>query len=173
MYTLIVLKYTAESNKKMFSKLKSVNCEDKYYFFCSTPVNQDPVCPQDHFSFKGECIYASNISATIQDSKHKCAQRGGILLPVKTKGMYEFIQRLSINRQFPDFHIGLNLTSGKFTDKSEYSHAVFDYNGEHSKIGDFPCTFIKKGIGYRPRGENCGRSLHYYCLWKGNYGDQY
>lgn len=145
-----------------------MSCDEKFNFFCSTPVQSGSVCPQDYYSYKGDCIYASRVAATVLDSKHKCGERGGILLPVKNKGLYEFIQKFSLKLQFPEFHNGLNFTSGEFSDKTVYSAELFDYNGEHSKIGDFPCTVFKKGIGYKVRGNNCS-ILHFYCLWKGNF----
>ena len=38
---------------KYCSRLRSVECTEKFHYFCSTPVFYKPRCPADHFYYKG------------------------------------------------------------------------------------------------------------------------
>ncbi len=38
---------------KYCSRLRSVECTEKFHYFCSTPVFYKPKCPADHFYHKG------------------------------------------------------------------------------------------------------------------------
>ena len=147
--------------------MKSVSCEEKHYFFCSTPKNPNFVCPEDHFSYKGKCLFKSNVSNSLSEAKHSCAQRGGIVLPLKTKGMYLLIKKYLIQENSGSIFIGLNMTAGEnmFTDKSLYTPQSYDYDGESSKLVGHPCAYLKKGIWFLPRGTPCEIQFEFICLW--------
>ena len=146
--------------------MRTVNCSEQYYFFCQG-IMQQP-CPLNHFLYKGKCIYQSYTSADIFDAKHSCASRGGIVLPIKTKGMYYFVQTYSSQPSMNGFYnllMGLNLTTNLYTDNTPYTSQSFDFDGQNVKFQGSPCVFLLEGIGYLPRGYDCTTQLQYFCLW--------
>ena len=152
-----------------FSKFKTVSCEELYYFHCSTPMNPDFLCPEDYFYYKGKCLFKSKETQSLSEAKHTCALRGGIVLPIKSKGMYLFLQKYLLKEQSDNLYLGLNLTNGVniFTDNSLYSPQSYDYEGDSVKLVGHSCAYLKKGIGYQPRGTPCHAKLEFLCLWTG------
>lgn len=130
-------------------------------------MNRNYICPEDHISYKGKCLYKSQDMHSLVEAKHACAIRGGIVLPVKTQGVYKFIQKYLIQQNSGDLIIGLNMTAGVdlFTDNSPYTAASYDYEGDGSKLVGSSCAFLKRGIKFKPRGTSCDEKFEYVCQW--------
>ena len=113
--------------------------------------------------FKGTTL------VSLKEAKLTCAERGGIVLPIKTKGMYRIIRQYSIAVNALDVFIGMNLTAdvGRYTDNEIYdSSSAYDFEGESNKFAESPCVYLKRGITYKTRGISCEKTLEFYCLWK-------
>ena len=164
--------YKYFKNINCFRAMKTVDCDEKHYFVCSAPINKKIVCPKDHFFYKGQCIFQSHEMVVLKEAKSACAGKGGIVLPIKTKGMYSIITQYSFSTNAPDMYAGMNLTSDVdlYTDNQIYEEAVsFDFDGESMKFKDFPCVYLKKGIKYKARGISCTIPMGFYCLWTRKY----
>ena len=153
----------------LFSLLKTVDCKEKFYFFCSTPSETKSICPEGHISYKGKCILYKNEMLTFKGAKHECAKHGGIVLPIKTKGMYEFIKNYSLKIKTGDIFIGFNLTVPQvYTDGTSYTNQSFKFDGDDTKLNGLACAFLKRGIKYLVRGAFCEEQYNFYCEWTGN-----
>ena len=130
-------------------------------------MNPNHVCPEDHISYKGKCLYKSKEKNLLADAKHSCAKRGGIVLPVKTKGMYQFIQNYLAQQDSGDVFLGMNMTGNisVFTDNSLYDSSSYDFEGDSLKLVGFPCAYLKRGIKFKPRGTSCEEQYEYVCQW--------
>ena len=63
---------------------------------------------------------------------------------------------------------GINLTTSKYTDDTEYNTESYDFDGDNVKFVGKNCVYAKRGIGFKTRGTECSDSLNYYCQWNGN-----
>lgn len=149
--------------------MNNVVCDEKKYFFCQTPKIYELSCPKYYFPYKGKCLYKSEFSGTLWENKEICALHGGIVLPIKTKGQFEFIKSHAKASLAGNIYLGMNNTDGKMmqTDKTEYTSASYDFNGDSVKFGRLQCVYLKKGIGYLPREDVCEKNYESYCQWIG------
>ena len=85
--------------------------------------------------------------APFKDAKHECAKSGGLVLPVKTKGIYELIKKYSQKIESGDVFIGFNLTFPPvYTDKTVFLNESFKFDGDDVKLNGYTCAFLKRGI---------------------------
>ena len=103
------------------------------------------------------------------EAKRLCAERGSIVLPVQSDGMYQFIKaQLVGSPSSNDLYLGMNLTSKRYTDNTPYNEESYDFQGQNSKFkAGHDCAYMKKGIGFIPRSTSCDKKFQFYCLWKG------
>ena len=148
-------------------KIKSVSCAGEFYFFCSTPMIPESICPKDFFNYKGDCIYKGTDSVEMTEAMNICAMKGSIVLPIKSEGMFKIAKKYSRSMNSLDLYIGMNLTSQLYTDNTDYTDKDYDFNGESSKFKKGDCVYLKKGIGYAPRSTKCDKKFQFFCLWKG------
>ena len=152
-----------------YRKLRTVDCEEKHYYVCSAPTENKLICPEDHFYYQGKCVFKGTAQVSLKEAKLTCAKRGGIVLPIKTKGMYRIIRQYSIAVDALDVFVGMNLTAdvGLYTDNEIYdASSSYDFEGDSIKFADSPCVYLKRGITYKTRGISCEKTLEFYCLWK-------
>ena len=114
------------------------------------------------------CLHKNTAKGTLAQNKEDCARRGGIVLPIKSMGLYEFIKLHAASIKAGDLYLGMNQTAGKMllTDQTEYTASSFDFNGDNTKFGGLQCVYLKRGIGFMPRETTCEEIKEAYCLWR-------
>lgn len=145
------------------------DCEQKKAFFCSVRQENTPKCPPNYFSFKEMCIYKNSNKTSFSESKEQCGQYGGIVLPIKTKGLFEFIKSHANALNSGSLYIGMNRTDGltRFTDFSEYNSSSFDLNGSDLVTENLQCVFLDSSDGFVAKQTDCENQFESYCLWQG------
>ena len=66
---------------------------------------------------------------------------------------------------------GINLTTSKYTDGTDYDSGSYDFEGDNVKFENKLCVYAKRGIGFKARGSDCTDYMNYYCLWNRKYFD--
>lgn len=111
-------------------------------------------------------------SETYQEGRETCASLGAILLPIKERQTYRFVMAWATDHQIQDIYIGMNfsrsLPTPLYSDGTTFTRGLsYEFDQEATKFGSKECVYLKKGIGYKPRSTDCGRSMNYFCLWRG------
>lgn len=145
------------------------DCKQKKPFFCSVRQETIPKCPPNYFSYKEMCIYKNSNKTSFLESKEQCGHYGGIVLPIQTKGLFEFIKHHAAFQNSSNLYIGMYRTNGltRFTDFSEYNSSSYDFNGSNLVMEDLPCVFLDNEDGFKAKQTECEHQFESYCLWKG------
>ncbi len=63
---------------------------------------------KEMFSFSGKCLYASKFQdrLNVSETKEFCAFRGGLIVPIKSVGLFNFLKAHATWNKMDDFHIG-------------------------------------------------------------------
>ena len=117
------------------------------------------------------CIFKSLNKGSFSQNKEGCAQHGGIVLPLKTKGLFEFIQHHAYMVNSSHFYIGMNRTNGitSYTDLSEYSSQSYNFNGIDLTKENLQCVYLNSSNGFSPMQTECEPEFESYCLWRSKY----
>ena len=115
------------------------------------------------------CIYKNSNKTSFSESKEQCGQYGGIVLPIKTKGLFEFIKVHADALNSGSLYIGMNRTDGltRFTDFSEYNSSSFDLNGSDLVSENLQCVFLDSSDDFVAKQTDCENQFESYCLWQG------
>ena len=65
--------------------------------------------------------------------------------------------------------LGINITTAKYSDGTDYNSDSYNFEGDNIKFLDKLCVYAKRGIGFKPRGSDCTDYMNYYCLWNRKY----
>ena len=152
---------------KIIFRVLNADCEEVKHFFCEVPKFEERICPREYFPYKGKCLHENKVQGTLWENKKSCAVKGGIVMPIKTKGAFEFIKEHAYSVKAGNIYLGMNNTHGKMiqTDRTEYTTSSYDFDGNNNKFGKLQCVYLKKGIKYLPRETTCDGVMESYCQW--------
>ena len=168
------------------------DCNMKHYFVCETqPLSQPPdyPCPSNYVPYKDMCLMPNPQRKTYDSAQVFCATRGGIILPVKDKGTFEFIKAWAPQSVRNDVWMGIrkkNVTrtyhkdgtvingATKYlveqtTDELMYSDGDgFDINSDYkleAPILRGECFALKSSDDMELRDYKCNREIGFICQW--------
>ena len=158
----------------MFRKLVLDDCDKKRNFICSTSradLAYKRSCPAGYRRYKKECIFISQELGNYKEKQVDCAAFGAILMPIKDKATYKFIQSLGQLKKYKDLYLGmnfsLNLDNPMYSDNTVFNRSIhFEFDSESSKFGAKECVYLKKGVSYKPRSIECDVPMQAICLWR-------
>ena len=65
---------------------------------------------------------------------------------------------------------GINMSTSLYSDSSPYVEGTsYNFEGDSVKFAGKECVYLKRGIGFKPRGTDCLDPMNYYCLWTRKY----
>ena len=94
----------------------SSDCNLKFYYVCeSQQLNEAPdnPCPNEYIAYKDKCLMPSPQRKTFDKATLFCATRGGIVLPIRDKGTFEFVRAWGPRAVRNDIWVGMR--KKKFT----------------------------------------------------------
>ena len=168
------------------------DCNLKHYFVCETKqLNHPPdyPCPSDYIPYKDMCLMPNPQRKTFDSAQVYCATRGGIILPVKDKGTFEFIKAWAPQSVRNDVWMGIrkqNVTRTyhkngivingatkylveQFSDELMYSDGKdFDINSDYkleAPILRGECFALKSSDDMELRDYKCNREIGFICQW--------
>jgi hypothetical protein len=134
------------------------------------------LCPKSFIRYKNDCYYHSSVVGDYNSSELNCAARGSRIIAIKDRATYQFIRMWAAQNKFGDFFLGLNYTTGnpdvpiRYSDGTQYNksiHFAFDESAE--KFGRKECSYMKKGVMYKPRDSSCLTEMDQICQWNSKY----
>ena len=151
------------------------DCTEKLPYVCLTPSldqQETQQCPKGFVPYKKAC-YARGRELTDYDGAEKnCAFNGSRVLAIRDRATYQFIRAFSVANKLLDIYLGINYTTGDPDNPSIYSDGTpFDkdtgyaFDGEREKFGSKNCTYLKKGVTYKPRDTDCTVMMDHICQW--------
>ena len=143
------------------------DCSKTKHFFCTIPQHADQVCPDNFFSYKDMCLSKTAAVSTYEQSKVSCSNTGSIVLPIKSEGLYKFIQLHAQSREASQIFLGMSTKNQitKYTDYSEFGANSFNFDVTPI-IYDDQCVILDNTKGFEPTEVDCNDSFEFYCLWK-------
>ena len=152
------------------------NCDLKLPYICMRPGlknRQQKLCPANFIAYKGSCYYHGSVPGDYHHCQEQCARVGARIVAIKERATYHFIRALAVAYKFGDFYLGLNFTVNRTDAKVIYSDGTpFDkstsyaFDDQSEKFGNKDCSYLKKGVAYKPRDADCQRAMHQVCQWK-------
>ena len=159
---------------------------------CETQqLNQPPdyPCPSDYIPYKDLCLMPNPQRKTFDQAQVYCATRGGIILPVKDRGTFDFIKAWAPQSVRNDVYMGMrkkNVTRSyhkdgivingatkylveTITDELVYSDGEeFDINSDYkleAPILRGECFALKSSEDMELRDYKCNREIGFICQW--------
>ena len=91
------------------------------------------------------------------------------MVAIKDRAVYDFIRAWAIANKFGDFSLGLSFTTNNTEIPATFQpfNKSIDYyfDDERDKFGHKECSYLKKGISYKPRDISCSELLEQVCQW--------
>ena len=112
------------------------------------------------------------------EAELNCAQKGAKLIVIKDRGTYQFLRAYAGSNRMDSIWLGMNFTSETknvsqenrtilYADGTEYLvNQSFAFDEESVKFGKKECSFLKRGVGHKPRDTDCVRPNEFICQWK-------
>ena len=114
------------------------------------------------------------------EAEMSCAFNGSRLLAIKDRATFEFIRAFAIANKIGDIFLGMNFTTGDPNNPIVYSDGTpfskdtsYAFDDEKEKFGTKNCTYLKKGISYKPRSTSCNVEMEHICQWNSKYNIRY
>ena len=166
--------------------VSSSDCSFKKHYVCETEkLDKAPAypCPNNFIPYKDRCLMPSPQRKTYDSAKVFCATKGGIILPIKDKGILEFIRAWGPRTVRNDLWVGLrkkNYTriydktstpalQESITDELAYSDGQsFDIDKNYkmeAKILRGECFALKSSSDMELRDYKCNREIGFVCEW--------
>ena len=166
--------------------VSSHDCNLKHHYVCETKQlleAPDYPCPKEYIPYKDKCLMPSPQRKTFDSARVFCATRGGIILPIKDKGTFEFIKAWGPQTVRNDVWMGLRQKNvnrtydkttapyllEKTTDELTYSDGeTFDIDNDYkleAKILRGECFALKSSAEMELRDEKCSREIGFICQW--------
>ena len=164
----------------------SSDCSLKHYYVCETQqLDQAPdyPCPRDYVPYKDECFMPNPQRKTYDSAQIYCATRGGIVLPIRDKGTFEFIKAWGPRAIRNDVWMGLRKKNYTrlydansdpplhqiITDELTYSDGQgFNIDNDYkleAKILRGECFSLKSSENMELRDYKCNREIGFICQW--------
>ena len=163
----------------IYRKLVNDRCDVKKAYVCMTvslETAHQQECPDGFIAYKSDCFYHSQLKADYKDGQVQCALRGSRIVAIKDRAVYDFIRAWAIANKFVDFYLGFNFTTinteitATYSDGKPFNKSIdYDFDGERDKFGHKECSYLKKGISYKPRDIPCSELLEQVCQWNRKY----
>jgi len=163
----------------IYRKLVNDKCDVKKAFICMTrslETAHQQECPDGFIAYKSDCFYHSQLKADYKDGQVQCALRGSRIVAIKDRAVYDFIRAWAITNKFGDFYLGFNFTTNSteitatYSDGKPFNKSIdYDFDDERDKFGHKECSYLKKGISYKPRDISCSELLEQVCQWNSKY----
>ena len=177
-----------ESESSGFAK--SADCSEQHYYICETQqLGQVPdyPCPKDYVPYKDECLMPNPRAETYDNAVLSCATKGGIVLPIRDKGIFAFARSFGKIKVRNDVWVGMRKKKvlrsydptksrpliEEITDDLTYSDGEnFDIeNGyktffETKSILRGECFGLKSSEEHQLRDYKCKKEAGFICQWQ-------
>ena len=151
------------------------DCKEKRSYICMTASLDQPhshQCPRGFVSYKKECYARGRTVANYDQAEESCAFNGSRMLAIKDRATYEFIRAFGISKKMGDIYLGMNYTTGEPENPIIYSDGTsfnkdtsYTFDDQKEKFGNKNCTYLKKGVSFKPRDTDCNTLMEHICQW--------
>ena len=162
------------------------DCTYKKHYVCETDqLNKAPSypCPTNYIPYKNMCLMPNPQRETYENAQVFCANRGGIVLPIRDRAQLEFIKAWGPRSIRNDIWVGLrkkrhmttydeNLTpplQEEISDELTYSNGelfdvLTDYKMEATILRG-ECFALRLSENMELRDMKCNRAIGFVCEW--------
>ena len=157
------------------------DCDIEKAYVCMKPslqTREQKLCPKNFMAYKGSCYYHGSIPGDYDHGEAECAKVGSRVVAIKERGTYQFIRAWASAYKFGDFYLGLNFTNNQtatdppvvYSDGTSFDKSVnYAFDDQSNKFGNKECSYLKKGVAYKPRDSECDAPMHQVCQWNRKY----
>ena len=157
------------------------DCKGKGSYVCMTPSldhdqPQNQLCPRGFVPYKKDCYARGRKLANYDEAEKSCAFNGSRILAIKDRATYEFIRAFSVSQRIGDIYLGMNFTTGDsenpiiYSDGTPFSRDTsYTFDDQKEKFGNKNCTYLKKGVTYKPRDTDCDVLMEHICQWNSKF----
>jgi hypothetical protein len=138
-------------------------------------TREQKLCPAKFIAYKGACYYHGTVPGDYDHGEFQCAKVGARMIALKERATYQFIRAWASANRFGDFYLGLNftlnatdpnMTTIAYSDGTPYNKsAQYAFDDQSVKFGNKECSYLKKGVAYKPRDTLCSVPRQQVCQW--------
>ena len=128
-------------------------------------------CPEGYRVYKNICLFVTTDLLKYKDSQTACAKFGGMIMPLRDRGTYQFIRSLAKLKSYRDLFIGMNfsinLENPLYSDGTIFNRSThYQFDSEAEKFGQKDCVYLKTGVSHKPRSTDCDVPMQSVCQWR-------